>query len=81
MAKNAMVYFLYLVTTLFIDEQNLSKTVNVVSKGSPSRIRIVLRISFGITTLPKSSILLTIPVAFIYTKTPFNFNVDTIICD
>ena len=41
-----------------------------ISNGSPSRIRIVLRISFGITTLPKSSILLTIPVAFIYTKTP-----------
>ena len=36
----------------------------------PSRIRIVLRISLGITTLPKSSILLTIPVAFIYAKTP-----------
>ena len=31
----------------------------------PSRIRIVLRISLGITTLPKSSIRLTIPVAFI----------------
>jgi VanZ family protein len=30
-----------------------------------SRIRMVLRISFGITTLPKSSIRLTIPVAFI----------------
>ena len=40
--------------------------VNDVSVGSPSRIRIVLLISFGITTLPKSSILLTIPVAFIY---------------
>ena len=34
----------------------------------PSRILIVLLISFGITTLPKSSILRTIPVAFIYTK-------------
>ena len=33
--------------------------------GSPSRMRIVRRISFGITTLPKSSILLTISVAFI----------------
>ena len=30
-----------------------------------SRIRMVLRISLGITTLPKSSIRLTIPVAFI----------------
>ena len=42
--------------------------VNDVSVGSPSRIRIVLLISFGMTTLPRSSILLTIPVAFIYNK-------------
>ena len=38
---------------------------NVVSEGSPSRMRRVLRISLGMTTRPKSSILLTIPVAFI----------------
>ena len=36
-----------------------------ISSGSPSRILIVLLISFGITTRPKSSILRTIPVAFI----------------
>src|SRR5699024_6183702 len=36
-----------------------------ISSGSPSRIRNVLLISFGITTLPKSSIRRTIPVAFI----------------
>ena len=35
-----------------------------ISSGSPSRIRSVLRISFGITTLPRSSILRTIPVEF-----------------
>ena len=40
--------------------------VNDVSVGSPSRILIVRLISLGITTLPRSSILLTIPVAFIY---------------
>ncbi len=40
-------------------------SVNVIYKGSPSRIRIVRRISLGMTTLPRSSILLTIPVAFI----------------
>ena len=51
-----------------IAKQNLSSGVNIVSVGSPSRIRIVLLISFGITTLPRSSILLTIPVAFIYTN-------------
>ena len=42
-----------------------------VCNGSPSRILIVLLISLGITTLPRSSILLTIPVAFIY-NIPFN---------
>ncbi len=46
--------------------QNLSIGGNVVSKGSPSRILRVLRISFGITILPKSSTRRTIPVAFIY---------------
>ena len=40
------------------------RSVNI-SKGVPSRKRNVLRISFGITTRPRSSILLTIPVAFI----------------
>ncbi len=57
---------LYLSTTLCIAQQNLSKSVNVVSKGSPSRILIVLLISFGITTRPRSSMRRTIPVAFIY---------------
>ena len=47
-------------------KQNLSHGDNVVSDGSPSRIRMVRRISLGITTLPRSSILLTIPVAFMY---------------
>ncbi len=46
-------------------KQNRISCVNVFSEGSPSRSRMVLRISFGITTHPKSSILLTIPVAFI----------------
>src|SRR5699024_6351174 len=36
-----------------------------ISSGSPSRILNVLLISFGISTRPKSSILRTIPVAFI----------------
>ena len=40
--------------------------VNVICAGSPSRIRIVRRISFGITTRPRSSIRLTIPVAFMF---------------
>lgn len=48
-----------------IAKQNLSHHANVICNGSPSRIRIVRRISLGITTLPRSSILLTIPVAFI----------------
>ena len=45
--------------------QNRISCVNVISEGSHSRILIVLRISFGMTTRPRSSILLTIPVAFI----------------
>ena len=36
-----------------------------ISSGSPDFKRRVERISFGMTTLPSSSILLTIPVAFI----------------
>ena len=48
-----------------IEKQNFSHRVNDVCNGSPSRIRIVRRISFGITTLPRSSMRLTIPVAFI----------------
>ena len=56
---------------LFIAQQNRSIGVNVVSKGSPSRTRRVLRISLGITILPKSSTLLTMPVAFIIYLSPF----------
>ena len=40
--------------------------VNLISVGSPSRIRMVRRISLGITTRPRSSIRRTIPVAFIF---------------
>ena len=58
-----------LLAKLCIAEENLSKTVNVFSKGPPSRMRMVLRISLGITTRPRSSMRRTIPVAFIY-KTP-----------
>ena len=43
-----------------------SPSVSVkISSGSPSLMRIVRRISFGMTTRPRSSILLTMPVAFI----------------
>ena len=45
---------------------NCSADVNVVRKGSPSRIRRVRLISLGITILPRSSTRLTMPVAFIY---------------
>src|SRR5699024_9169260 len=45
-----------------------SRSTNI-SNGSPSRIRNVRLISLGITTLPKSSIRRTIPVAFILVKT------------
>ena len=51
---------------LCIAQQNLSLGVNVVCKESPSQMRRVRLISLGITILPKSSTLLTMPVAFIY---------------
>ena len=51
---------------LCIAIQNLSIGVNVVCEGSPSRILRVLLISLGITIRPRSSTLLTMPVAFIY---------------
>ena len=47
-------------------KQYFSHGVNVVCDGSPSRMRRVLLISFGMTILPKSSTRRTIPVAFIY---------------
>ena len=47
-----------------IAKQNLSHRANVICDGSPSRILSVLRISLGMTTRPSSSILRTIPVAF-----------------
>ena len=55
-------FFQILLYTLCIAQQNLSIGVNVVSKGLPSRLGRVRRISLGITVLPKSSILLTKPV-------------------
>ena len=42
----------------------ISSFVNVISSGSPSRMRMVRRISLGITTRPRSSMRLTMPVAF-----------------
>jgi len=62
--------FLYVFTfnrleIAIIAMQNLSNGVNVIREGAPSRIRMVLLISLGITTRPRSSILRTIPVAFI----------------
>ena len=49
----------------YIARQNLSPSFPVVTSGSPSRIRILRRISLGITTRPRSSMRRTIPVAFI----------------
>ena len=41
-----------------------SHGANVICDGSPSRMRMVRRISLGMTTRPRSSIRRTIPVAF-----------------
>lgn len=48
-----------------IEKQYFSHRVNDVCNGSPSRIRRVLRISFGMTIRPRSSTRRTMPVAFI----------------
>ena len=48
---------------------NLSHGANVICDGSPSRIRMVRRISLGMTTRPRSSMRRTIPVAFIVVQT------------
>ena len=48
-----------------IEKQYFSHRVNDVCNGSPSRIRRVLLISFGMTILPRSSTRRTMPVAFI----------------
>ena len=48
-----------------IEKQNFSHRVNDVCNGSPSLIRRVLLISFGMTILPRSSTRRTMPVAFI----------------
>lgn len=55
----------HLSSSLSMANPNLSYSDNIICDGSPSRIRSVRRISFGMTTLPKSSILLTMPVALI----------------
>ena len=44
-------------------KQKFSHGVNVVCDGSPTLMCMVRRISFGITTRPRSSIRRTIPVA------------------
>lgn len=53
-----------------IPKQNPSHHDHVICDGSPSRIRMVRRISLGMTTRPRSSIRLTMPVAFIYILPP-----------
>ena len=47
-----------------IPKQNRFHRSNIVCDGSPSRMRMVRRISLGITTRPRSSMRRTIPVAF-----------------
>ena len=60
-------------------KQNFSHGDNVICNGSPSRIRMVRRISLGMTTRPRSSIRLTMPVAFIYQIPPVDANVAQIV--
>ena len=62
-----------------IAKQNLSHRANVICDGSPSRIRMVRRISLGMTTRPRSSIRRTIPVAFIYEIPPVKANFTSVV--
>lgn len=71
MSQLTLTFFLALFTshprllpTPITPKQYPSHHVSVICDGSPSRIRMVRRISFGMTTRPRSSIRLTIPVAF-----------------
>lgn len=64
-----------------IAAQNLSHGANVICDGSPSLILSVRLISLGMTTLPSSSIRLTIPVAFMVTcSSCASFGCIAIIC-
>lgn len=63
------------------NKANLLKSVNDICERALSCIRKLLSIFFCITILSKSSILLTIPVTFIYSKSPLILNCDTIIGD
>ena len=67
-------------SSIFVAHKYLSSTLNVFSSGSPSRMRKVRRISFGMTILPRSSTRLTIPVAFIYLLSLWLSNNSASIC-
>lgn len=62
-----------------IPPQNRCHCANVICDGSPSRIRMVRRISLGMTTRPRSSIRRTIPVAFIYEIPPVKANFTSVV--
>ena len=60
-------------------KQNLSHRANVICDGSPSRIRMVRRISLGMTTRPRSSMRRTMPVAFIYEIPPVKADFTSVV--
>ena len=62
----SFVYFLYVDISTFLSLfQDYTKLPMRVTTALRSFMRSVFLISFGITTLPKSSILLTTPIAFL----------------
>ena len=72
---SSVIYF-YAYSPLYVSQSKTCRLVSMLSvEGSPSRILKVLLMSLGITTRPRSSILLTIPVAFIYLNLLFNTNI------
>ena len=84
MVKAPFFVYMYSQMPLRLAKSNMEKQYfcqfsNVVCEGSPSRILIVLRNSFGITTLPRSSMRRTIPVAFIFKNLLLNLAFTSIL--
>ena len=63
-----------------IEKQKICHGLHVINDGSPSRIRMVRRISLGMTTRPRSSMRRTIPVAFMIELLLFPEGRNCLVC-
>ena len=74
--KSFNIYYIIIIISLMfcsVNNEHKLQQYNYKLHGSPSRILMVRRISLGMTTLPRSSMRLTIPVAFILFPPLFRF--------